>query len=229
MLQFWQHAFETVEWQGDGSRLLGLILLLLWLWLIWPSQQLKQLLGQKSVQLRVTLSLAVIMGLWLFNASIHGMLQLHFLGLIVLMLMFSWRLASVLALLPTAFYCLLVLKDPLLVGAYGLMGVCLPLFIAFVVQNRCYYLLPKNPFVLIFVSGFVNAGLSQLTHEGLWGLWLWGSGLVSVDVLWHSYWSLSILMMFPEALLNGMAVTLLLVYRPEWLADYSDRDYLWRS
>ena len=37
------------------------------------------------------------------------------------------------------------------------------------------------------------------------------------------------LLAFPEALLNGMAVTLLVVYQPQWLFDYSDREYLWRK
>ncbi|AZQ10943.1 hypothetical protein STH12_01843 [Shewanella khirikhana] len=229
MLEFWQGLLANIQWQLSGADALGLLLLTLWLWLIYPSRDLAELAANRQLQGRALLALSAMMGIWLFNASIHGLLQLHFLGLVTLMLMFSWRLATILALLPSAFYCVFVLKAPGHFGAYALMGVCLPLFVAFVIHNRSFYLLPKNLFVLIFVSGFANAGLSQLSHESFWSLWLGISGAYSWQVLWHDYLSLSILMMFPEALLNGMAVTLLVVYRPEWLADYSDRHYLWRG
>ncbi|WP_372872243.1 hypothetical protein [Shewanella sp.] len=227
MLEFWHNQVANIHWQLSGADALGLVLLAFWLWLIYPGRELTELTANRQLQGRMLLALSVMMGLWLFNASIHGLLQLHFLGLVTLMLMFSWRLATVLAMLPSAFYCVFVLKAPGYFGAYALMGVCLPMFVAFVIHNRSFYLLPKNLFVLIFISGFANAGLSQLTHEGFWSLWLGLSGRVEWSVLWRDYFSLSVLMMFPEALLNGMAISMLVVYRPQWLTDYSDWHYLW--
>lgn len=35
------------------------------------------------------------------------------------------------------------------------------------------------------------------------------------------------LLAFPEGLLNGMALAILAVFRPEWLRVFSDRDYLY--
>ncbi|QYK03784.1 hypothetical protein [Shewanella zhangzhouensis] len=229
MTEFWQNLWGSIDWHFTFADGVAFALLLIWLWIIWPKDALNSLLADKERQIRALLSLSTVMGLWLFNAGVHGMLQLHFLGLVTLMLMFSWRLASVLALLPCAFYCLAVLKQPWLFGAYALMGVCLPLYLAFVIHNRGFYWLPNNVFVLIFVGGFFNAGVSQVSHEGLWSLWLWATEMQSSAVLWQDYLSLSVLMVFPEALLNGMAVTLLVVYRPQWLSDYSDRYYLWRK
>lgn len=223
MTEFWHNLWVSIDWHFTFADGVAIVLLLIWLWIIWPKDDLIGLLANKERQLRALLSLSAIMGLWLFNAGVHGLLQLHFLGLVTLMLMFSWRLASVLALLPCAFYCLVVLKQPWLFGAYALMGVCLPLYLAFVIHNRGFYWLPNNVFVLIFVAGFFNAGVSQVSHEGFWSLWLWASDMQPAEVLWQDYLSLSVLMVFPEALLNGMAVTLLVVYRPQWLSDYSDR------
>lgn len=229
MAEFWQNLWGSIDWRFTFADGVASALLAIWLWIVWPAEAMLSLMADKERQLRALITLSAIMGLWLFNAGVHDLLQLHFLGLVTLMLMFSWRLASVLALLPCAFYCLLVLKQPGLFGAYALMGVCLPLYLAFIIHNRGFYWLPGNVFVLIFVGGFFNAGVSQVSHQGLWSLWLWVTGMQSAAVLWQDYFSLSVLMVFPEALLNGMAVTLLVVYRPQWLSDYSDRHYLWRK
>ncbi|GAA5218011.1 hypothetical protein GCM10025776_25130 [Corallincola platygyrae] len=46
---------------------------------------------------------------------------------------------------------------------------------------------------------------------------------------WQSqltYLNVTPLLMFPEGLLNGMAITLLAVYKPHWLKTYDDRIYL---
>lgn len=49
---------------------------------------------------------------------------------------------------------------------------------------------------------------------------------------WHTisadYLSIWPLLLFPEALLNGMAMTLLAVYRPHWVNTFFDREYLGR-
>ena len=35
-----------------------------------------------------------------------------------------------------------------------------------------------------------------------------------------------IVMLFPEGFLNGMLMTILVVYRPEWVSSFDDREYL---
>lgn len=56
---------------------------------------------------------------------------------------------------------------------------------------------------------------------GLSGAYPWH--IISADYL--SIWPL---LLFPEALLNGMAMTLLAVYRPHWVSTFFDREYLGR-
>ncbi len=109
-----------------------------------------------------------------------------------------------------------------------LFAVCLPLLLALTVHSLSYHKLPKHLFVFIFVAGFLNAGLSVVSHILAWSTYLWASTDYSATYLVDNYLLLIPLLGFPEALLNGMAVTLLVVYRPEWLYDYSDRVYLWR-
>ena len=43
--------------------------------------------------------------------------------------------------------------------------------------------------------------------------------------IWENYLMITPLVMFPEALLNGMAVTLMVVYRPN-LVTFNDKQYI---
>ncbi|MCE9684868.1 energy-coupling factor ABC transporter permease [Shewanella sp. AS16] len=229
MIDYWSHLFADIDWQFTQADAIALGLLLLWLKLIWPAEDIKSLLADKSQQSRLLLTLVGINGLWLLNASIMPGLDAHFLGLVTCMLMFGWRLSCVALLLPVAFFSLLLFKQPAAMGAYALFGVCLPLGLSFAFYSWSYHKLPRNLFVFIFCGAFINAGLSMVTHELGWALWL----LLATDYDWptlvDNYLLLIPLLGFPEALLNGMAVTLLVVYRPLWLYDYSDRAYFWRQ
>lgn len=229
MLTFWSERLTTINWHFSSGQFVILLLLIVWIYAIWPKEELAQLLKDKALQWRLLVVLVAINGLWLLNASILPGLHLHFLGIITCMLMFGWRLASLALLLPCAFFSLFVLQKPADFGAFSLFSMAIPVFLGFVFYSRSYHLLPKHLFVFIFVGGFINAGLSTVSHQLVWALWLWGAGDYSWSTLVDNYVSLIPLLAFPEALLNGMAVTLLVVYQPQWLFDYLDRQYLWQK
>ena len=46
------------------------------------------------------------------------------------------------------------------------------------------------------------------------------------QVVFDNYLSILPLLLLPEALLNGMAITVLVVFKPEWMRTYRDRDYI---
>jgi uncharacterized membrane protein len=86
--------------------------------------------------------------------------------------------------------------------------------------------LPANFFVYIFACAFFGAGLAMLT------VIITGSGLLSIggayasEQLYRDYLQLIPLFMFPEAFITGLLMTLLIVYRPEWVTSFDDRRYL---
>lgn len=208
-------------------QLMSLGLLGLWLYAIWPTRELRQLLNHQGLQWRLFIVLLLNNSLWMVNASIHPSLHLHFLGLVTCMLMLGWRLATLALLLPSAFFSVFVLKQPAEFAPLSLFAMAIPMFLCFLCYSRSYHALPKHIFVFIFVGAFINGGLSTVFHQLSWATWLWYTAGYSWDGLVDNYLILIPLLAFPEALLNGMAVTLLVVYRPQWLFDYSDRNYLW--
>ncbi|MGL5393468.1 MAG: energy-coupling factor ABC transporter permease [Shewanella sp.] len=224
---YWLTQFELIQWDVSLMQLLCLGLLGLWLYAIWPARELRHLQSDQGLRWRLFITLLVINGLWIVNASVYSGLHLHFLGLVSCMLLLGWRLATLALLLPCAFFSVFVLKQPGAFAAFSLFAMAIPLFLCFLVYSRSYHGLPKHIFVFIFVGGFINGGLSTVFHQLSWATWLRYTAGYSWDGLVDNYLMLIPLLAFPEALLNGMAVTLLVVYRPQWLFDYSDRSYLW--
>ncbi len=214
-----------IDWQWTTTGLAALLMLVLWWWLIWPSKDMAMLLENRPLQRRLLWTLMGINLLWMLNASIYSQLHVHFLGLVVLMQMFGWRLASIGVIFPVALFSLLVQRQVGWIAPYALFGAVLPLFISFLVYSRCFHLLPRNIFVYIFCAGFFNAALVLIGHMLFWAAWLW----LTTDYLWAElvdrYLNLIPLLAFPEALLNGMAITLMVVYKPEWLYDFRDNQY----
>ncbi|QYJ77650.1 energy-coupling factor ABC transporter permease [Shewanella acanthi] len=225
----WSNWFAQIDWSISLLQCVAMVLLAVWIYAIWPRSELQQVLREKSLQWRLLYVLLAINTLWLVNASIQSGLHLHFLGIVTFLLMFGWRLATVVLLLPSAFFSVFVLKQPAEFAAFSLFSVAIPLFCAFIFYSRSYHLLPKHIFVFIFVGAFINAGLSMVSHQFSWAIWMWISSDYEWSVLLDNYLVLIPLLAFPEALLNGMAVTLMVVYQPQWLIDFSDREYLWRS
>ncbi|WP_110457539.1 energy-coupling factor ABC transporter permease [Shewanella algidipiscicola] len=225
MTEFLLQRLSDIDWHLGGAQLLAMLLLLVWLWAIWPSTDIKALINDKALQSRLLLTAFAINGLWLLDASITDGIHLHFLGLVTLMLMFGWRMATVIALLPVLFFTTFILQQPFDFAFYALVAIALPLFLCYAVYSKVYQHLPHHLFIYIFCAAFINGLLSMVFHMGAWSAWLWLSGDYPWDYLVDNYLLLIPLLGFPEALLNGMAVTIMVVYRPQWLYDYSDRHY----
>lgn len=98
-----------------------------------------------------------------------------------------------------------------------------------IAQSYATYLLMQHyfkphPFVYIFAQGFIN---SALVISGY--MWLQGCVYALKGMPWHQvveqHWLFIPLVALPEALLNGSALTLLVIYRPQWLATFRESDY----
>ncbi|MBW8183053.1 energy-coupling factor ABC transporter permease [Shewanella nanhaiensis] len=226
MKDFLARTADELDWYYGPEQLIFMGLLLLWLWLIWPSDEFKALLTDKAKQTQILLASVALNALWLLNANVTQGIHVHFLGIVTLMLMYGWRMASVISILPVLFFTTFVIKSPFDFAIYGLLGINLPLFLCFMVYSQIFKYLPHHLFVYIFGGAFINAFLSILFHILLWAAWLWLSTDYDWAFLRDNYLLVIPLLGFPEALLNGMAITLLVVYRPQWLYDYSDSTYL---
>ena len=209
-------------------QLSGVVLALLILWYCYPREFFPKLRAEPAYQHFVFASVVTLSLLWSVQAGVKDGLNLHFLLLTTLVLCHGWRIAIWICLLPTL---LLVVFDKLAwqdAGLYALSSFMLPALFSYALFLLSYRYLSRQLFVYIFVAGFLAAALTIVLQISLTALWFGLEGRYSWQEIIDNYWLLALLLWFPEALLNGSAVTLMAIYRPHWLRTFYDREYLSR-
>lgn len=198
--------------------------LLLWLVLLAFSlnASLLRTLGAHPLYQHLCLGGAIVLvPLWTLRAGLHEGLEIHFLGLTSLTLLLGWRLA----LLLLAYFGVIPLAD---IGWQALIGVALPVATSWLLFLGSWAWLPRHLFVYLFVAAFLGGALSISAKVIASALLMGVSGTYSWHTISADYLSIWPLLLFPEALLNGMTMTLLAVYRPHWVNTFFDREYLGR-
>ncbi len=170
--------------------------------------------------------------LWLLRRDFDSGLSYHLIGMTVVTLLLDWPLAIVAGAAAQLAILALGLQDPAALGVNGVLLVLLPVLVTELCALGVERARPRNLFVYIFCCGFFPAalvallcvllGLGLLWQGGVFALppWLWDF----VGYLW--------LVIFPEAFVNGMLVTALVVFCPDWLETFNRTRYLsapWRD
>ncbi|AMG12671.2 TPA: hypothetical protein I7680_12710 [Vibrio vulnificus] len=188
---------------------------------------LPKLVADKPFQHMTFAVMLLLFLLWNAQAGVKEGLYIHFLALTTLTMMFGWRMAFLLTLpvyaLLTAFGDLTVQQLPSTI----LLSSLAPILFSYAVFVLSYHYLPRNIFVFIFIAGFFNAGLTGSVHLLINALYHLYVGHYDWQTIWHNYFIFMPLLAFPEALLNGMSLAVLCVFKPEWLRVFSDRDYIY--
>lgn len=199
------------------------VLLLFWQFPrnFWPKLRVES--GYQHLVFATTLLLGI---LWSIQAGIHDGLKLHFLLLTTLVLCHGWRIAIWLCLLPTLFLVFigkLALADA---GLFAISHYVVPGLFSYLVFLLSYRYLQRHLFVYIFVAGFLAAALTICLQLLLSSVLFYLDGRYDWQTINDNYLLFSLLIGFPEALLNGAAITLMAIYRPDWLRTFYDREYL---
>lgn len=195
------------------------------LWAIWRTPWVELFSDQRRQHLLYGTVLALFL-LWLVRRDFASGLSYHFIGMTVVTLLLGWPLA-VLGGLVAQLGLLAVGRQDL--QALGLNAVLLVL-IPVLVSEQCAQLVerrqPRNLFVYIFFCGFFPAALAVVLSllAGLGVLWL--DGLYVMPPWLEDFVGYLWLIMFPEAFINGMLVTGLVVFYPDWLETFNRTRYL---
>lgn len=202
---------------------------ILWLLIIvryFPREFWPKLKTEPGYQHFVFATVLGLSALWSVKAGIIAGLNIHFLLLTTLILCHGWRIAMLLCLFVSLILILLQQVPIADAGLYALTTFILPGLFSYLVFLASYRYLNRHLFVYIFVAGFLAAALTIALHMLLVSIWFYAEGRFAWDIIYDNYLKLSILTWFPEALLNGSAITLMAVYQPHWLRTFYDREYL---
>lgn len=212
--------------QFDGSELICAIIFILALAKAFDKKTRHILFTNQTVQRSVFAISLLFLGFWSSKAGLLEGLDIHILALTGVTLTLGPRIAIVCAFLAHSLQLGLGLIPLEQISSYALFTSLLPILFSYSLFLLCYQYLARHLFIYIFINSFLGAGLTAIFHIGLMTLYHYFSGHYDWQTLIDNYTILASLIWFPEAMVNGMAMTVLIIYRPHWVRTYYDNEYL---
>jgi uncharacterized membrane protein len=164
--------------------------------------------------------------LWLVRREFDSGLTFHFIGLTAVTLLLNWQLAITAATLAQVAMLLLGVDDPGAFGVNGLLRILIPVAVTLLISQALERARPTNLFLYIFVSGFfAGAAAAAGTILAGMGILAWSGALAVPDSL-LDLGGYMLLVMFPEAFINGTVITGLVVFAPDWVETFDTDRYL---
>lgn len=206
-----------------------------WLWFLWALAALLgglvlrragwRMLGDKA-NLNVFLAATVaVLGLWLIKTGIKPGLNFHLLGATVLTLMFRPLFALLAIALITAGITLLHGEYAAFAANWLIMG-AVPVGVSWAIYRLVDRRLPNHLFIYVFLNGFFGAALAVMCVGLASTAFAALAGAYPLGYLLEEYLPFYLLMAWSEAFATGMLVTVMVVYKPQWVATFDDRRYL---
>ncbi|CAD5107948.1 energy-coupling factor ABC transporter permease [Zestomonas carbonaria] len=195
------------------------------LWAIWRAPWLELFSDSRRQHLLFGTMFALFL-LWLVRRDFASGLSYHFIGMTAVTLLLDWPLALLGGAVAQLGLLALGRQDLAALGLNGVLLVLVPVLIAEgcaqVVERRQ----PRNLFVYIFCCGFFPAALTALVCLLLGLGVLWTDGYFPMPPWLDEFAGYLWLVMFPEAFINGMVISALVVFQPEWLETFNRTRYL---
>ncbi|AXF85837.1 hypothetical protein DTO96_101577 [Ephemeroptericola cinctiostellae] len=167
-----------------------------------------------NIWLSTTFSLSII---WLMRAQLLDNLYLHFIGVSLAYLLLDIPLTGLALAVVLIFTNVTRHISFEIWGAQYALSVLFPLLLSYVLHLILARQLPKRVFVFIFIHGFFVTALVMASTVAFNLLVLNYFGIILLDVGNGIFWIGSVLLGWGEAFMTGMIITLVAVYRPQWL------------
>ena len=168
----------------------------------------------------------VLMILWSLRTEVFHGVEFHLLFMTTLTLMFGWSLAVIGGSIILSGTALAGMSSWSGLPVNFLVTVVLPVSFTYVFLILIRHWFPKHFFIYVYLNAFLVGGLSIVLAALSSAVLMSAVGYADFYELWDTYLAYFPLMLFPEAVLNGWFMTLLVCYRPDWVSTFRDREYL---
>jgi uncharacterized membrane protein len=179
-----------------------------------------------SANLNIFLAACVtLLGIWFIKTGIKPGLDFHLLGATLLTLMFRPLFALFGIALVTAAIALWQGEYAAFAPNWLIMGAT-PVAVSWAIFSLSDRKLPNHLFIYIFINAFFGAAIAIATTGLTATAFATLSGMYPLDYLLENYLPFFLLMAFSEAFITGMLITMMVIYKPEWVATFDDKRYL---
>ena len=168
----------------------------------------------------------LLMIIWSIKADINEAVSIHFLGMTALTLVLGWDLAIVCASVALAALTFFHGGNWSNFAANGVITILIPVIVAQVVSFWVNRQLPKNFFIYLFCCGFFCAGLTAVMVGLGVSFTLWVNDIYPWLKIEQDIMTIIVLTIFPEGLLNGMLLTAIMVFYPDWIRSFDAKKYI---
>lgn len=196
------------------------------LFFVFRTLSLSSIVSDKKIQHLVFGCAASVFFLWIFRTGIYPGLNVHFLWLTALLLVLGFRWAVVSAFLALLGVTLIGKESWSMFGINGLLGVMVPLSLSYLVYSFAFHKLSRHVFVYIFICAFLPGALMIAIKMYLLGGYFFIDNHYDWLTIKDNYLVLIWLLLFPEGMLNGMTMTLLIIYKPQWVYTFYEKFYI---
>lgn len=209
-------SFHLAGWLG--------LAFLTWRWLM--SGDWRKLMEPARLNLFLGATVAVLV-LWQIRTGVKPGLAFHLYGISAMTLMFGfWRasFAGVLVLLANALF---GRGSWTSLGVDALLMAALPAAVSWGFFRLLDRRLPNHFFIYVMGNGFFGAALAVAMIGLATTALMAGAGAYSLDYLVANYTPYATLLIsWAEAFSTGMTITVMAVYRPDWLETFDDARYI---
>jgi uncharacterized membrane protein len=208
----------------SGWRVPGYVLGALIAWMLWRHTFWRRL--KVRTDLNVFLAACVfLLLLWQLRAGVQPGLNFHLLGATLLTLMFGPWFAllglSGILILTTAYH-----GGWVALPWNMLLMAVMPVSIAWGIYRFVDRRLPNHFFVYIFLNAFIGTALTVIALGGASTAFFYLVDAYPLGYLLNEYLPYFLLLMWSEAFSTGMAMTVLVVYKPQWVSTFDDLRYI---
>lgn len=173
----------------------------------------------------IGLSAVSLLGVWMIRAGISDGLGIHFYLITALHLLLGWQIAIWVA----AF----AMLGTIAAGAESFAGFGINMLVSVITPLLTNYLVwswhdrstMTNPFSFIFLVAGLGAAASVFTGGLMMTTILVGNDIYSLDTVIDQFWIYLPLIALPEATINGLIITMLIVFYPEWVRLFNTERY----
>jgi uncharacterized membrane protein len=189
-----------------------------------------RVLTDPALRTRFLVAVAVLVALWQVRTGVKPGLELHLYGVAALTLMFGYWRAVLAGMLALGIAAALGRSSVMALGTNAVLTVAFPAWVSWQVLRLLDKRLPRHFFVYALGNGFFGAAASV----AVMGLGITAvmalSGAYTPAYLFANYTPYATLLIsWAEAFSTGMAITVMAVYRPAWLATYDETRMLRES
>jgi uncharacterized membrane protein len=201
----------------------GVFFSVLWFALRWTNWS---RFGEKTRQHVFPGAMVCLFVLWNMRVEMLPGFFWHLSGMVTITLMFGWSLAILGGSLVLLGIVAAGLNDW---GGYFpsvIFAVIMPATLTQMMLGLVRAYVPRHFFVFVLVNAFLAGGLIFIIISSVivGGLLLMGSH--SWSELQHNFLSMTPMMLFPESMLNGWIIAVLVGFKPYWVGSFSDEEYV---